>query len=459
MSDDCQNNWGCVLSICSTKKIGVSSYADERILRDKISVTFGKKFVLAKVMSSGSDANMHAVMSATNGDTNAMLIAAGSYVSGDNGTMQSFSSSEFSLKIGISGIARPSKVTNQFTRKHTIALAYSIEGALSPIAQIKYEDECIKMLHLRCLVAKVKNCPVRVILLELMLASNGASLSDRFLTMLGKIGTCFDIRFIVDEIMTSGRTGTMLMLLQKPKEFQDRVSHVTLGKWTQKGLVLVSSKFYDETLKNSSHTEHRMLSRHVDCRDVLVHWNAVKKNLHLHEKRREKVLKKLNMQQSDTWGKGTLMFVPLKRNGLNSGLLNRLLPLLDLKLPVDTIVAEKKKKGLSKTEVNSQTVECVKEWLQDVIYEDDLDKWIYELVKYLVKSSDTCHEFEKIHEKVFRKETNRTATAYMHRLREVGLLKYKLVGLQRVRRWIVSDLCRQKNFLAGCGLVNPITKN
>lgn len=447
MSDNCQNNWGCVLSVCSTKHVGNSSYADERVLRDKITDTFSKKFVLAKVMPCGSDANMHAVMSATNGDTNAMLVAAGSYVSGDNGTMQTLSSSDFSLTEGISGIARPIKITNEFTRKHTIALPYCIEGALSKKSQINYENECIKSLHLRCLVAKVKNCPYRVILLELMLASNGASLSDRLLTMLSKVAVSFGIHFIVDEIMTGGRTGKMLMLQHKPMVFQERVSHVTLGKWTQKGLVLISAEFYADTVKKSSHTENRMLSHHVDCRDVLLHWNAVKKNLSNHEKRRKLVLEKLKMKQAETWGQGTLMFVPLKRRGLNSGLLNRLLPQLDLELRLDGIPADRNVVGLSKTEVNALTVKSVKEWIKYGGNEAEVDKWIYRLVKYIVQHPDQYHEFRSIADNVFQRESVYSATAYIHQVQEAKLLIYKLVGKERRRRWIVSDLCSLKNFI------------
>lgn len=447
MSDNCQNDWGCILAVCSTKRCGDSSYADERILRDKISVTFNKKFVLAKVASSGSDANMHAVMAATYGDTNALLVAAGSYVAGDGGTMQSMSSSDFSLKIGVSGIARPTKVTNTFTRSHTLALPYCIEGTLNPKAQKIYENDCAKMLHYRCLVAKVKNSPFRAILLELMLASNGASLSDRFLIMLGKISKAFGISVIVDEVMTSGRSGKMLMLQHKPNDFQECVTHITMGKWTQKGLVLVSEQFYAKSVSNTSHTEPRMLSRHVDCRDVLLHWNAVKKSLHLHNQRRAIVLEKLNMKESDTWGSGALIFAPIRRKGLNEGLLNRLLPKLDLGLRVDAISADKYLEGFSKNEVNAHTVKRVKEWLKDRAYEDEFDMGIFKLVKYLVKHHDEDHEFDKIRSDVFHRECLSSVTTNIHRVRAAKLIYQKLVSQKRVRRWIVSDLCRQSNFL------------
>lgn len=447
MSDNCQNSWGCVLSVCSTKFLGTSSYADERVLRDNITATFKNKFVLEQVMSCGSHANMHAIMSATNGDTNAMLVAAGSYVSGDNGTMQTFSSSDFSLATGFSGIADPSKIRNEFTRKHTVALPYFIDGSIDLKAQTSYENSCIKQLHFRCLLALVKKCPIRVIMLELMLASNGTSLSDRFLMMLGNLASQFGIRFIVDEVMTAGRTGKMLMLLHKPEEFQRHVSHVTLGKWTKKGLVLVSRVFYEETVVKSSHTEYRMLSNHIDCRDVLLHWASVRKQLSKHDVVRKKVLAKLKMKEEVTWGQGTLIFAPIRRKGSNEGLLNRLLPQLAENLPLDTINAERNLEGLSKAEINQQTMSTVKKWLNFYSKTDEEDAFIVKLLKYLTAHSQEHLEFKTIMKEVFPSMSEYPATTTIHRMQAADLLVYKMVGLKRKRRWIVSDLCSYKTII------------
>jgi hypothetical protein len=301
MSDDCQNEWGCALVGCSNNK-RKSTSGDSRNLRDKIATTFSNKWVFAKVMSCGTDANMWAVMSATNGDTNSLLVAAGSYVAGDNGPMQIWSTSTLSLQHGIPGLAHPSEVTHPYTRKHIVALPYCIPGVLSEQSQKTYENECIEKLHLRCLVAKVKDSPYKCIMLELMLASNGASLSDRCLTMLANLATCFGIIFIIDEIMTAGRTGTMLMLQSKPTSFSNRVSHVTLGKWTQKGIVLVSPQFHEESKNVSDHTERRMNSVSVDCSDVLLHWDAVKQNLQNCQLRREIVVGKIQIEERETCG-------------------------------------------------------------------------------------------------------------------------------------------------------------
>lgn len=448
MSDNCQNNWGSVLGVGSTKHLGKSTYADERVLRDMITATFKSSFVLCKVMSSGSDANMYALNSATNGDSNSLLVAAGSYVSGDNGAMQSMSTSDFSLRSGFSGIAYPSTVLNEFTRRLTVALPYCIDGVLEPKNQCNYENNCMKQLHLRCLLAMVKRRPIRVILLELMLASNGASLSDRFLIMLGNIATSFGIHFIVDEIMTAGRSGKMLMLQHKPEEFQKRVTHVTMGKWTKKGLVLVSRDFNALTLAKSSHTEPRMLSHPVECRDVIMHWSTVRKNLSTHQEVREKVLTKIKIREEDTWGIGALMFVPLKRSGLNEGLLNRLLPQLDKNLPVDVIKADRKLDGLSKKDINDEAVHCVKQWIKDRNkVDDEEDQHVYLLLKYLAMNSEKHLEFSTIRDNVFPGDKGMAPANAVHRVQAANLLLYKMVGVKRCRRWIVHTLCNCKNFI------------
>lgn len=446
MSNDCQNEWGCALAVCYTNKRKSTSgtSGDSRNLRDKIASTFSNKWVLAKVMSCGTDANMFAVMSATNGDTNTILVAAGSYVAGDNGPMQIWSTSTISLQHGIPGMAPPSDVKHPFTRKHIVALPYCIAGVLSEQSQKTYENECIEKLHLRCLVAKVRDRPYKCIMLELMLASNGASLSDRCLIMLANLADSFGIFFLLDEIMTAGRTGTMLMLQSKPTSFIKRVSHVTLGKWTQKGIVLVSPQFHEESKNSSDHTERRMNSVSVDCSDVLLHWDAVKQNLQNCQLRREIVVGKIQIEERETWGEGTLIFVPKERVGLIFGLRNRLLPLLDIDTPVDSIPFKSTK--WNKTAVNAQLVDCVLSWKNITVYEDEVDEYIFKLVKYLVENTDLEHDLKTIHANVFPLTTSRTAAGILRRVEMAGLLKYKMVGLKRLRCWIVSGLCIRGSF-------------
>lgn len=449
MTDNCQNKWGCFLSVCSnSRNKSKNKSGDDRDLRDNIAATFKNEFVLVKVMECGSDANMFAVMCATDGNTNALLVGAGCYVSGDHGPLQSYSSSELSLRTGFSCVTNPSKVKNPFTKQHTVALPYRIEGVMNARAEKNYEDSCIEKLHLRCLLAMVNRCPFKAILLELMLASNGCSLSDRFLVMLGKLAKTFELTFIVDEVMTAGRTGTMLMLQQKPKEFQECVSLVTLGKWTQKGMVLATATFHDETQHLAAHTESRMVSLHADCSDVIMHWNAVKKNLPNHEVRRSMVLETLKMNPKDAWGEGTLMFAPIRRSGICEGLLNRLLPVLDIGLKVDRIQATRNVPELSKTKINAKTVATIKEWIKD---QPNLGKryiLTYKLVEYIVEHAKEQHKFSTFEIDVLEeKESSIIVSNLLGDLLEAGLLDYKLVGKERHRRWIARDVCIKNTFI------------
>lgn len=261
--DDLSNSWGCCLTVSDSSEIrrsrGTESAMDKpalNIFKESIRMHFNGKFVLTRIVSCGSDANLDAIISITGGDTNRCGIAVGSYVSGDNGILQSWSTCRYSTKEGPATISNPSEIENTFTKTHSIPLPYSIEGVMCPRELSIYENTCLKKIHLQCLYARLKGCAYKCILLELMLCGNGATLSDQALIMLGKLSVIHDFTFIVDEIMTGGRTGTMLLLETKPKAFVDRVSHVTLGKWLQAGLVLTEKRFVIDLIGDNKLLRH-----------------------------------------------------------------------------------------------------------------------------------------------------------------------------------------------------------
>ena len=105
-----------------------------------------------------------------------------------------------------------------------------------------YEDDCMKHLHMLCNYNKVMKKPVTCILLELSLASNGATLSDRALSILAELAGIHGFGIVVDEIMTGGRTKRMLSTMDKPKNFQKSVDFITMGKWLKCGMVLSSKR-------------------------------------------------------------------------------------------------------------------------------------------------------------------------------------------------------------------------
>ena len=58
-------------------------------------------FGLMKLTTNGSDANLYAVTSMTKGNNSGCLIGCGSYVSGDSGPLQSWSTSDFEIGSGL----------------------------------------------------------------------------------------------------------------------------------------------------------------------------------------------------------------------------------------------------------------------------------------------------------------------------------------------------------------------
>ena len=251
MSDDLANDWGCDL-ICMghssgrKQKVGsmIAILADDQRqcnFHSLIEKTTNHLFGLMKLNTNGSDANLYAVTSLTQGNTSGCLVACGSYVSGDSGPVQSWSTSAFKIGSGTAGIISPEdqRIT-PFTLLHTITLPYFIEGTMSDDNLHKYKNECLEHLHILCLYNKVMKNKVTCILMEITLASNGSTVSDRALTILGELPHLHEFGIVVDEIMTSGCTKTMLSTMEKPKIFQKSMEFITMGKWLKCGMVLGS---------------------------------------------------------------------------------------------------------------------------------------------------------------------------------------------------------------------------
>ena len=138
MSDDLANDWGCNL-ICMghssgrKRKVGLmigilASDRRQHNFHSLIEKMTNNLFRLMKLTTNGSDANLYAVASLTQGNTSGCLVACGSYVSGDSGPLQSWSTSAFEIGRGPSFIICPEdqRIT-PFTLEHTIALPYSLK--------------------------------------------------------------------------------------------------------------------------------------------------------------------------------------------------------------------------------------------------------------------------------------------------------------------------------------------
>lgn len=473
--DDMWNEWGCKLAIdansdCSKRKMNKITHSSKLELQSfgqRIAKDLEGKYYLSRVCICGSDANLHALFTITGGNTDLCLIAAGSYVAGDAGTMQSMSTSTYIAPMGPAGITDPSAVKCNFTKTHTVALPYSIPGVMEMDDLTVYEDQCLQRLHLMCLQARMKGRAYKCIMLELMLAGNGACLSDRALLMLGVIAKRHDFKFLVDEIMTGGRTGTMLMLDTKPKVFRDQVSLVTMGKWLQAGIVLETKNFYESSsgmfIGLLQHTDTRGLSIVGNIPMIQQNWDKVFSNLNSADCRRELVLKKFNnIKAEETWGKGCIIFAPISRTENVKGLKCRLLPLLDVCTPLEKSVKYKVAVEWSKSKINKLVVGGVMKWLPNIPFFDYLvvgpadknNKCItetnyFKFVTHLsgLRAGDVI-ELKDLSKKVFLGALNYVEVGSLLRTAaSQNLVTYKVIGNNRVRRWIVNEICIHKFFV------------
>lgn len=332
MADDLANKWGCNLRLSSsdTRRKSMEGNCFKR-LGEAVRKSTKGKFVLTKALSCGSDANAFAVLEATTGDTSRIGIAAGSYVAGDNGSLQVWSSSAFDVKSALAIVKLPKEVA-PFTEELTFALPYRIPCRLCDLYQRDtkaYEDYCLTALHARLLFARLMAWPFNSILMELILGGNGCALSERALCKLAKILKHHKMSCVVDECLTGGRCGPGMLLTQSmPLEFQQQVTHITLAKWPGIGMVLATSAMKRDTTTVST----RRQSTKTDCNDATKMWLSVEKGLSKIPGRRQTVVKALRLgDEGDSlcWGTGLLMFGPKQRCDALQGLKNRYLPLLE----------------------------------------------------------------------------------------------------------------------------------
>lgn len=375
MCDNLANEWGTSL-VCldrrelTKKNLNGAFTQFESIVRTATS----EKFTLAKITECGSEANLYAVNDASCGNTDGLLIGAGMYVAGDNGPLQAWSTTLFCIQTGPTFISSPIDA-QQYTREHVFPLPYHIPTHDHPLPEIEeYEDACLEQLHIRCLLNKMDGRPTKVLFLELVLCGNGSILSDRALTRLGRLSEHHGFWILVDEVLTGGRCGTMLLLQQKPKIFQDRVSHVTMGKWMEAGLVLVSEDFKRSKDQVNQHLPSRGPSTKYDCTKAFLYFARAFENLddNATETRRAEVISVLcskvsGLKPDHFWGKGVLLYGPVERIDSERALKNRFTPLL-CATPVDLgINFQLRLIRWSRHSVNKMIMTGVNQWLHFVI--------------------------------------------------------------------------------------------
>ena len=448
------NNWGCTLvfdrSFRGSKRSSeaMESMGDNSltIFADVVRKDLGSAFLLEKVTPNGSDANLYAVNVLTNGDNNGCLIASGSYVAGDGGPLAPWTSSTFDLERGPSFVAHPEDVASEFTKQHTAALPYYIPGAMTESELQQYEDKCMDHLHIRCLVHKMKGVKITALLMEITLANNGATLSDRACTRIGLLARHHGFRLIVDEIMTGGRTGTMLQCMTKPAAFVDAIDCVTMGKWLGMGLVLVSPAYREESNEKFAKLMRRGVSTNMTCTPALKLWRAAMFRMKNTASRRAAALHKLGVQPEAAWGDGLHIFAPLCRQSASRSSRLRFLPLLE-QTPFDSIKMIRNGHIWTKVDVNKQVVEGCEEWLTLPYYlHTEEDESYHKLVASLVcsgrYSAKVLLSTEQVIEEIFGSEkfNVKSAGVVLRVAEDAGLVVKRQVTQKRHRMWEIQAL-------------------
>lgn len=336
--DDAANYWGCNLvqsnqtSRRRTQNVRVGETDPSRTPLEHIVRQHCAPFRLVHISPHGSDANAFGISALSNNRVDSVLFASGLYVSGnDIHDIRNYSTSCFSIKDGLSYPSIPIGLTNgqavEF-RQQILPLPYFISVPTLPpsLSLTVREMDILAEVEVRCFLSQMAGQPIKVLMLELILAGCGGTLSLLFLEELARLSTKHDFVFLVDEIMTGARTGTVLYTTQMPKVFIDRVACITLGKWCHHGMVLWHS---DHTDLLPDFSRSRGTSTNISYDTALHLWERMIEVVDKSTARRSALLKKIRCPEHLAWGVGCLVFCHRRRTGPGQALKNRYLPSLE----------------------------------------------------------------------------------------------------------------------------------
>jgi hypothetical protein len=392
MIDDCSNNWGADL-VCNhavSTSPSPKILAPEKKWMDSFNSLVNKSchpFHLEHLSASGSEANLWCYLHCSSEfGLNGVLFACGSYISADGSHLQSFSTTEWHDNGKFSIIASPNSnhaPSSVQKKKQIIALPYHIpceDVDVDSNEFQQYEKDCLKEIHIRLLCARLEGIQVSLISLELILAGSGATLTPRFLSNFGALCKHHNVHIHVDEILTAGRTGQMLLTLQQPNNFKDAVVAVTMGKWTHFGLVLIHHNWTRQNGSKYQNLRPRGYTvEHLLITEALVqHFSYVTSNIGNAELQRTALIKKIGANAKDCWGKGVLVFSSKIRKGPCFGFQCRYLPTLDSNGKFNcTILKASTSNGKNNNSNNhlcKVTMETVGNWLEYSKMADDFGK-------------------------------------------------------------------------------------
>ena len=279
-------------------------------------------FMLNGLYDNGSTANESAIAEATGDQKPLCLFALGSYIGGSKGLtdLSSGALAGNQLSFPIS----PTQATATCLAQ-TIPLPYHMQCSSVTKESIRaYERACYHSIERKLVFAELSGPPYKALLMELMLAGNGATLSDAFLKELAFLCQQHQITIIVDEIMTGGRVGPSMTTTQRcPVNFQNQVKYITLGKIFHCGIVL------EKVPKRPQEGRGRGFSIPRDPSAAFLKWREMESHLEQGsiESRQRQVRKLVRANdEEEMWGGGLLLFTTKTRSWVQKGLNNRLLP-------------------------------------------------------------------------------------------------------------------------------------
>jgi hypothetical protein len=282
------------------------------------------------------------------------------------------------------------------------------------------ETLCLREIHIRIILSLIKGPPIKAIIMELMLAGSGATLSHKFLIALSFICGTFEIYLVVDEVMTAGRNNTMLMTRGTPQEFINRVAYVTMGKWPGVGMVLEQPSI---TLDYRGSDDYRGTSTFISIQQTYNIVKAVTEKICFAEERRLQFLAKHNLDPHECWGIGTIIFSPMHRVESKQGLKCRMLPLLeDIRFRPFQRIHDA---NISKEIIGKVINQTVKQWIaHSRSYTEGIDRNLCLLLSSQTNfSGKTASEYKVLFRKIMAKEYNlENIILTMHNWKDSGLV-------------------------------------
>ena len=262
LHDDLNNAYGAFL-LCDAKrsKALLQFEADpsgSQVIRElqKAVNRITSDYEVDKLTQSGSDAVAHAVLEACHGDISRCLFAAGTYVVGDTSPLRWFSTSGANTRLlqdqgpAIYRGVLPTDEITQACLSQVVPLPYSIPDEINDNDLLQMEQESLEHLATRLALNAISDRPSRALLIELILASNGATLSARFLHRLCDVCKIWDVNLVIDEVLTSIRCNGEIMLACS-RGLSGMFTHAVIGKWPGIGVVLRTTDWKQPPLPDS----------------------------------------------------------------------------------------------------------------------------------------------------------------------------------------------------------------